>query len=269
MNSLATTDRANGFGTEHYREILRSINASHQTLSFKDAHALGRDILKIDRFVLMRHDVEFSVQAALRMAEIDHAEDIRSTFFFLQTSDYNPFEEEEAVRIRAILDMGHDLGLHYDAGMIERFGADLVKIVKCQIALFEGFFDTKIYAMSSHMPLRSGVSFSVDGIIDTYDPLYLQEIKYLSDSIQSWREGVVTENLTKYPRIHLLTHEYSWHPDNHNWDTLLLIEAHDKFQSLWQRALRNVASYKHGLTLRERKDTEFKKCFLKHSDSEH
>ena len=80
---------SNNVGPAHYREILRSINASHQTLSFKDAHELGRDILKIVRFVLMRHDVEFSVPAALRMAEIDHAEDIRSTFFFLQVPHTN------------------------------------------------------------------------------------------------------------------------------------------------------------------------------------
>ncbi|NQV99741.1 MAG: hypothetical protein HQ483_08595 [Rhodospirillales bacterium] len=253
---------ADDFSIEHYREILRAIKKSHKTLSFKDAHELGQDILTIERFVLMRHDVEFSVSAALRLAEADHAENIKSTFFLLYTSDYNPFEEEEAIKIQAILNMGHDIGLHYDAGLFEKLGVDPAEVAKRQIALFESFFKTKIYAMSSHMPMRSGKTFSVGDIIDTYEPLYLKDIKYLSDSTQAWREGVVTENLDKYAQIHLLTHEYIWHPDNLDWDTLLLMDVQEKFQRMWDRALKNISTYREGLRLRKKKDLEFEKRFF-------
>lgn len=250
------------FTLAHYIEILATLKSSHKTLSFRDAHKLGRDILDMTRFIIMRHDVELSVPAALRLAEADAAAGIASTFFLLQTSDYNCFEEEEAERIRKILSLGHDIGLHYDAGLFERLGVDAERVARSQIDLFESFFDTRVYAMSSHMPMRSGRTFSLPGIIDTYDPLYMRDMKYLSDSTQAWREGVVTGVLDKHPQIHLLTHEYIWHPEGYDWDTLLLVEAQDKFSAAWRRALQNINTFREGLRLRAVRDMEFQKRFM-------
>ena len=219
MKLVRNPEPSRDFSTDHYREIVAAICRSHKTLCFRDIHALGRSVFEIPKFVIMRHDVEFSIPAALRMAEIEAEQGVQSTFFLLQTSDYNPFEEDEAVLIRKILDLGHDLGLHYDAALFERMGVDPLATAKAQIDLFEAFFRTKIHAMSSHMPMRSGRTFSIPGVIDTYNPMYLTEMKYISDSTQAWREGVVTDNLETYNHIHLLTHvcaimqassEYHW-----------------------------------------------------------
>jgi hypothetical protein len=210
----------------------------------------------------MRHDVEFSIPAALRMAEIEAEQGVQATYFLLQTSDYNPFEEEEAIQIRRILDLGHDIGLHYDAALFERLGLDPLATAKAQIDLFETFFRTKIHAMSSHMPMRSGKTFSIPGVIDTYDPMYLTEMKYISDSTQAWREGVVTENLSKYNHIHLLTHEYIWHPGSWDWSALLFVEVQDKFQRGWKRAENFINMYREGLRMRAEKDRQFRERYM-------
>lgn len=263
MKVIRSDDPGRDFTTAHYREILQSIRASHRTLCFRDVHALGRSIFDIPKFVIMRHDVEFSIPAALRMAEIEADEGIQATYFLLQTSDYNPFEEEEAVQIRRILDLGHEIGLHYDAALFERLGVDPAATAVAQIQLFETFFRTKIHAMSSHMPMRSGKTFSVPGVIDTYDPMFLTEMKYISDSTQSWREGVVTENLHKYNHIHLLTHEYIWHPGGWDWSALLFVEVQDKFSRAWKRAENFINMYREGLKLRAEKDRKFKERYMK------
>ena len=126
----------------------------------------------------------------------------------MHTSDYNIFEEESASVVRQILDLGHDIGLHYDAALFESMGVEPIEIANNQITLMEKFWNTKVYAMSSHMPMRSGKTFCVPGIIDVYDKQYLIDIKYITDSTQTWREDVVSSLLDKYPRIHLLLHEY-------------------------------------------------------------
>lgn len=266
MKLVRDSNPLHDFSMEHYREIVAAISKSHRTLCFRDVHAMGRNILDLPRFVIMRHDVEFSIPAALRMAEVEAEFGVSATYFLLQTSEYNPFEEEEAVRIRRILDLGHDLGLHYDAALFERLGLDPEKTAKAQIDLFETFFRTKIHAMSSHMPMRSGRTFSIPGVIDTYDPLYLTEMKYISDSTQAWREGVVTENLEKYDHIHLLTHEYIWHPFGWDWSALLFTEVTDKFQSAWKRAENFINMYREGLQLRSQKDKQFKERYMKQND---
>lgn len=258
---LRDPDPDHDFSTDHYREIVATIRRSHRTLSFGEVHGLGDGLSEIPRFVIMRHDVEFSVPAAVRLAEIDAAEGVRSTFFLLQTSDYNPFEEEEAHGIRKILDLGHDIGLHYDVALLERLGADVRRVLRAQVALFEAFFDTTVHAMSSHMPMRSGQTVALPGVIDVYDPRFMVDIKYLSDSTQQWREGVVTASLARHDRIHLLTHEYIWHPLGWHWSALLFAEAHDKFQRAWRRAETSIELFSDGLQLREKKDAEFMKRY--------
>lgn len=261
MNVTRPSERERDFTLAHYGEILARIQQTHQVLSFRDAHRLGRDILGIERFLILRHDVEFSLTSALRLAEEDHAAGVHSTFFLLHTSDYNIFEEEGAAIVRRILELGHDIGLHYDAALFEKMGVDAEAVARQQIALMERFWNTKVYAMSSHMPMRSGKTFSLPGVIDTYDPLYLQEIKYLSDSTQVWREGVVTDLLAHYPHIHLLLHENYWSPEGLGWEALLLLEAKEKFDTHWRRARQNIQRFREGLAMRAHKDREFRKRF--------
>jgi hypothetical protein len=249
------------FTLEHYREILNAIKRSHKTFSFRDAHRLGERILDEGRFAIIRHDIEFNLAWALRIAELDAECGVHATFFLLQTSEYNPFEEEQALTIRRILELGHDIGLHYDAGLFERLGLNAPKVAERQIALFEEFFQTTIYAMSSHMPMRSGKTFGLHDVVDTYDPLYLTKIKYVSDSLQAWREGCVIRLLDKYPQIHLLVHEYTWNDVGSSWEANLLLQAKEANDDFWCRSTQRIAMYKEGLTLRTVKDAEFKRRF--------
>ena len=57
-------------------------------------------------------------------------------------------------------------------------------------------------------------------------------------------------------------HEYIWHPKGHDWETLLLIEAHQKYEALWNRALGWIDQFREGLKMRPVKDAEFKKRFM-------
>ncbi|KJR42366.1 hypothetical protein MCHI_001721, partial [Candidatus Magnetoovum chiemensis] len=192
------------FTFEHYREILKALKTNHRVISFKDAKSLGKDILNIDKFVILRHDVEFSVTNALKLAIEDNNAGLNATFFFLLSGDYNIFEHESANMIRQIIDLGHDIGLHYDAALFEDLKLEPIDVAAKQISLIETYWNTKVYAMSSHLPLRSGKTFNVPNVIDVYESLYINDIKYISDSTQVWREDVVSKLLDKYPKIHLL-----------------------------------------------------------------
>ncbi len=249
------------FTLAHYREILEGITASHPTLSFAEAAPLGPALLDKERFVLMRHDVEFSLKSALTLAEADHQAGVRSSFFLQYGSDYNIFEPESAEIIDRILALGHDIGLHYDVTLLERSGADPVEMARRMIDLMESYWSTKIHAASPHLPMRSGKRLEIPGVVDVYDPLYFTEIKYLSDSTQMWREGVVTRLLDRYKQIQLLTHEYHWSEEGHGFDVLLLREANRKFRSLYRRAEQNIVRFREGLRLREVRDREFRERF--------
>ena len=246
------------FTLDHYREILERIVATHRTFSFGEAAPMGESLLDVERFVLMRHDVEFSLDAALAIARADRGAGVRSTFFVQIGSDYNLFEADGAEAVREILDLGHDLGFHYDLGLLEAAGGDPVDLARRAIGLIEGFFDTEIRAASPHMPMRSGRTLPIPGVVDAYDPLYFERIKYLSDSTQVWREGVVTKLLDRYDRIQLLIHEYHWTEEGLGWDELLLLEAERKYRRLRGRAEANIERFREGLRLRAEKDAAFR-----------
>ena len=246
------------FTLDHYREILARIVATHRTFSFVEAAPMGEALLDVERFVLMRHDVEFSLDAALTMARADRGAGVRSTFFVQIGSDYNLFDADGAEAVEEILDLGHDLGFHYDLGLLERSGGDPVEVARRAIGLIEGFFDTEIRAASPHMPMRSGRTLGIPGIVDAYDRLYFERIKYLSDSTQVWREGVVTLLLDRYDQIQLLTHEYHWTEEGLGWNELLLLEAEHKYRRLKGRAEANIERFREGLRLRAERDAAFR-----------
>lgn len=246
------------FTLEHYREILARITATHETLSFAQAVPLGRDLLAKERFVLMRHDVEFSLDDAVTIARADREAGVRSTFFLQLGSDYNIFENANVPLVAEILELGHDIGLHYDVELLEMSNADPTDLARRMIALIESFWSTRVWAVSPHMPMRSGRRLEIPGVVDAYDPLYFTEIKYLSDSTQVWREGVVTSLLDEHDQIQLLTHEYYWSEEGHPFDVLLLREAWNKYRKLYERAEANILKFRQGLRLRAERDRKFR-----------
>ena len=71
------------FSFDDYREIIRIIKASGRQATY--AEALGRD-----SFVIMRHDVEYSVERALALSRVEESMDFRSHYFFQWTNNsYN------------------------------------------------------------------------------------------------------------------------------------------------------------------------------------
>lgn len=68
-----------------------------------------------NKAVILRHDVDFSLEKALEMAEIEKKEEVQSTYFILlSTNFYNIFSKESCDIIKKIQSLGHNIGLHFD-----------------------------------------------------------------------------------------------------------------------------------------------------------
>lgn len=79
-----------------------------------------------NRVVILRHDIDMCVEKAVRLAEIENKLGVRSTYFVLLTSGfYNVFSSDTKRQLCRILDLGHDIGLHYDETCYD--DSDIVK----------------------------------------------------------------------------------------------------------------------------------------------
>ena len=106
------------FTESNYRNILDLIKKNYNTIFFPDYKKSGRNLL-------LRHDVDFSIHRAHRLAQIESESDIYSTFcLWLHCPYYNLLEEEICGLIDHIMSLGHKIGLHFDFGFYQRRRAD-------------------------------------------------------------------------------------------------------------------------------------------------
>ena len=68
-----------------------------------------------DRCVILRHDVDYDLGKAVEFAHFEYTCRVKSTYYVLVSSDfYNVFSKENVVKLKEILNYGHEIGLHFD-----------------------------------------------------------------------------------------------------------------------------------------------------------
>lgn len=194
-----------------YRELLRVAKARYAFRSFREFRDAPAGT------VLWRHDLDFSVHRALALARIEAAEEVRATHFVLLHSGfYNALEAEVAERVREIVALGHDLGLHFDPRFHD--GRDLDDALARERALLEDLFATEVTAFSLHNPDVAGWSDGRDeiaGMVNAYGSYLTKNYGYASDSNGYWRFAPLDEVLAhgEHERLQVLTHPEWWVPE--------------------------------------------------------
>ncbi|AWB28351.1 polysaccharide deacetylase family protein [Halococcoides cellulosivorans] len=148
--------------------------------------------------VVLRHDVDLSIEKALTMARIEADRGIQSTYCFLLTSAlYNPLELEHRDRIRTIEALGHEIALHFSTheywGPDERLDTDtLVERVEAEQAILDSITASHPETVSFHVPPSWVLDREFEGFRNAYAPEFFSEMNYVADSKQRWRDGPPT-----------------------------------------------------------------------------
>ncbi len=176
-----------GFDLEHYRELLRAATAGGYRWTFFDAEPQAGDLF-------LRHDVDLSLDAALRVAELEAEEGAAATYFLLTESVfYNLASSEGRTAIARLRELGHRVGLHAvwpNASLDERFDP----------------------VVAWHNPDAEYMSTPIDGAVNVMQSPWFAPATYRSDSNQHWRHGCPHEELAAgaFPWLQLLTHPEIW-----------------------------------------------------------
>src|SRR5688572_28789613 len=151
LTQSADSVSSSTFSLDGYRALLTALKGrDYQFATFPESEALlesGRP------FALMRHDIDFDLTAAARIAEIEAEEGVAASYFVLLRTDlYNLFSAESTAAVRRILDLGHQLGLHFDcaAYSAESTTQDLAEASDLEASILERWFGRKIDVISYH-----------------------------------------------------------------------------------------------------------------------
>ena len=172
-----------------------------------------------DPHVLWRHDVDYSMHRAVRIARIEAEHDVRATYFFLLHSElYNLLELEVFKRAREILSLGHSFGVHFDAGFYGGFDSEdqLAAKLRHEAQLFEQLFERPVLAFSLHnTDVSKSARFDSDEVAGLHNATgrgIRHQYAYVSDSNGYWRFDRLRDLLEsgRHERLHVLTHPEWW-----------------------------------------------------------
>lgn len=198
------------FTVAAYRDLLRIAKKNYQFVFFGDFEWGGR-------FLLWRHDCDYSLNRAYALAKIEAAEGICATYFLNPHSAfYNLLEKSQYHIVREILGMGHQIGLHLDAEFHGAQDEDSLDVqVRNEADLLECLFCVRPKAFSFHNPLAFHLSCeqeSYGGLINCYSRRFKTEVPYCSDSNGYWRFRRLYDVLSsgKDHCLQVLTHPGWW-----------------------------------------------------------
>lgn len=170
-----------------------------------------------EHFLLWRHDVDFSVHAARKLAYIEAEEGVSSTYFLMLHSDfYNLLEKNVSNYVRDILSFGHTIGLHFDSDFYEIADTDtLEKRLKLEADFLSETFGVPIDAFSFHNPSAWALEQQEHiyaGMVNTYAAYFQSNVGYCSDSNGYWRYRRLIDVLEKAQdqRLQVVTHPAWW-----------------------------------------------------------
>jgi hypothetical protein len=214
------------FSFAYYKHMLEVAKASGFAMSsFKDFRSLNR------KSIILRHDVDYTINGVIELAEIEASVGATATYMFrVHAHEYNLFSPHVATLIASLREIGHEIGLHYEATSVgQALNMDARELLKKEIAVMEELVGFPIFSGAEHRDVSHAVH-KVPYYHDLHDPReffkywamdpkYCKEMKYLSDSNGFWREGDLLQHIEQHDRIQVLTHPDWW------FDTHLLLKG--------------------------------------------
>lgn len=162
--------------------------------------------------VLVRHDVDLSVESALRMARLEADLGVEATYCFLLTSPlYNLLDAEQAEMVREIDRLGHEVALHFDTHSYwegEPAEMALEDRVRAERSIMESVVPDVSSTVSFHRPPPWVLDRRFSGFTNAYSPEFFGDTTYVADSNQRWRDDPPT--IDDSDVVQLLTHPGLW-----------------------------------------------------------
>ena len=175
------------FSLEHYRELLEAAKTGGYRFAGFDRPPEQGDLF-------LRHDVDLSLDAAVRMAEVEAEAGAWSTWFVMTRSVFYNLASSEGERALARLrELGGRVGYHAvwpHADLDERFDP--------------------VFAW--HNPDPEFMAAPVEGATNVMSPPWFDTDHYRSESNQRWRHGCPNDDLAagRFEWLQLLIHPEIW-----------------------------------------------------------
>jgi len=195
------------FSLTGYKSLIEGLLAHGYAISsFRKADPASKHLI-------VRHDVDMCLDAAVKMATLENELGVAAHYFvLLRTELYNLFSENGLAAVEAILSLGHRVGLHFDASLYTE--DELEEAAEWEAGCLQCVTGREVDMISFHRPAKSLLGH-VDMLANrrhAYQPKYFTEMAYCSDSRGRWDHGhpLDLDAVKKGQALQLLTHPIWW-----------------------------------------------------------
>ncbi len=225
------------FSYNEFKNLINMVQQHLPIIDYKDV----KDNTK--KFCILRHDIEFSIDRAYKLAKIEKELGVVSTYTVqVRNNTYNALSEKNINLISKIRNLGHHIGLHQNPPSSLKLDT-LKDYIMRDITILEDSYGFEIDRFAFHRPKKEYLNCYVEleNKINCYDRKFFHffdkrpeslDILYLADSNHKWKYGYPLDfDFSKINKLQLLTHPFSWSEkggDNYGNFVSLIRERNDE-----------------------------------------
>jgi hypothetical protein len=216
-----------------YSDVLQSLHA----LRFSSITDPAQESV-VEKKIVLRHDIDFDLNAALKIAEIDSAIGFSSMFFLMPDSEFYSISSQSSKHaIEEICSQGHTIGIHWDYRNYSLDSDKASSRFNLHLAMLEELTQSAVKYSSQHMPTSSlnSVNLNPEGVVDMYSAKVMGNYRYISDSSMSWRGENILQLAHHAKNIVFLAHPIWWVIDG--------LTSFEKLSALKDQKINELASH--------------------------
>lgn len=205
------------FSYRYFRRILQAIKSNFELYLVSEAPKF-LNIIEVGKpKLILRHDIDVSLKRGLRMTEIESEFRVPATYMVMINSPFYCIKDKTSRDIlRQLINLGHEVGLHFDLNEEECNNNYKVSFVEAKIhsacEALESIIGLPVQSISFHHPIPPFLRgpLMIGGRVNAYAKELMTW--YLSDSKGYWREGEPLPKLFRHSKslLQLLIHPIWW-----------------------------------------------------------
>ncbi|MCK4394327.1 hypothetical protein KAX17_15610 [Candidatus Bipolaricaulota bacterium] len=201
------------YSKEGYRSLLKlALEEGYKFIGFLD---------KCDNYshcIYLRHDIDYSLNMALELAEINASMGVQGTFSVLLRSQvYNLLSHWALSQVKKIHALGQHLAFHYALPpTIPTSDGEFAALILADFDIVQRHLPEIEPAFAWHNTtpelISRGLHLVVPGLVNIYSAYFIKDIPYYSDtymrySVAEFEKIIARENCSA---LHLLFHPLHW-----------------------------------------------------------
>lgn len=138
----------------------------------------------------IRHDIDLHICGIEQMATEEAARGVHATYYIPLTLHFNPLYPENQRTLRYIVDLGHEIGLHYDLETYPIDPDEARRHLDWEVSILSEIVGQPVRTICMHQPHQDKPDpfQTIDDYIHPHNPCYQEGLLYVSDSCRAWRD---------------------------------------------------------------------------------